>query len=127
MPPWTAWSPWPSVMVASSSGPVTARGLDVLDRGQVIARRRPIFIWPTSNAASVPRRADAAQHRARLAAGHPAGAKGLDTDPDGTTIDPTTTESRTPPSAPETHLHNQPSERLPLLKQGSKRSPFLPP
>ncbi len=29
----------------------------------LIARRRPIFIWPTSNAASVPRRAEAAQYR----------------------------------------------------------------
>src|SRR5450756_2982684 len=28
-----------------------------------MANRRPIFIWPTSNAASVPRRADAAQYR----------------------------------------------------------------
>ena len=28
-----------------------------------MARRRPIFIWPTSNAASVPRRAEAAQYR----------------------------------------------------------------
>ena len=29
----------------------------------LMARRRPIFIWPTSNAASVPSRAEAAQYR----------------------------------------------------------------
>ncbi len=50
-----------SPVPVSASTPNDSANFDALRI--LIARRRPIFICPTSNAASVPRRADAAQYR----------------------------------------------------------------